>query len=90
MNIKTQQHPWNVYEGITWSAFDDDTYDNAPDSHCPVGNGRTEIEAINDLVEQIVERLETQLDRLTQRGERAMGRMDDEETPQEIDDSCPF
>jgi hypothetical protein len=63
MKIITQAHPWNHYEGITWTAWDDDTYDGAPDSHCPVGNGSSEREAINDLVEQIVEKLETQLDR---------------------------
>jgi hypothetical protein len=36
-----------------WSAIDDDTYDGAPDSHCPVGRGRTEIEAVADLIEQL-------------------------------------
>jgi hypothetical protein len=35
-----------------WSAIDDDTYE--PDS--PIGYGRTEQEAIEDLLEQIEER----------------------------------
>lgn len=39
-----------------WSAIDDDTYDGAEDSNCPVGYGATEQEAITDLVEQIEER----------------------------------
>ena len=38
-----------------WSAVTDD-YDWAPDAKdCPRGYGATEIEAINDLVEQLVE-----------------------------------
>jgi hypothetical protein len=36
-----------------WSAIDDDTYDGADDSHCPIGRGATEQEAIDDLLEQI-------------------------------------
>jgi hypothetical protein len=64
MKIETEQHPWNVYQGTTWSAWDMDTYDGAPDSHCPVGGGRTEREAINDLVEQITDRLEDKVDEL--------------------------
>lgn len=36
-----------------WSAIDDDTYDGAEDSHCPIGRGRTEQEAIDDLLEQL-------------------------------------
>jgi hypothetical protein len=38
-----------------WSAIDDDTYDGADDSSCPVGHGATEQEAIDDLLEQIEE-----------------------------------
>ena len=38
-----------------WSAIDDDTYDGADDSHCPIGRGATEQEAIEDLLEQIAE-----------------------------------
>jgi hypothetical protein len=63
MKIQTQQHPWNVYCGITWTAIDDDSYDGAPDSHSPVGSGKTELEAVIDLAEQTVEHLETQVDR---------------------------
>jgi hypothetical protein len=67
MKISTEKHP--PYLGrsgwITeWSAWDLDTYDGAEDSHCPVGSGSTEIEAINDLVEQIVDRLEERNDDL--------------------------
>lgn len=39
-----------------WSAIDDATYDGAPDSHCPIGRGRTEAEAIADLQAQMEER----------------------------------
>jgi hypothetical protein len=35
-----------------WSAIDDDTYDGTDDSHCPIGRGATEQEAIDDLLEQ--------------------------------------
>ncbi len=38
-----------------WSAIDDDTYDGAEDSHCPIGHGATEQEAIDDLMRQIEE-----------------------------------
>lgn len=36
-----------------WSAVDDDTYDGAEDSHCPIGRGATEAEAVADLLQQI-------------------------------------
>jgi len=39
-----------------WSAVDDATYDGAEDSHCPIGYGRTEAEAIADLMQQIEDR----------------------------------
>lgn len=61
MNIKTEQHPWSVYDPNYWTALDDDTYDG-PGS--PVGAGHTEREAINDLVEQTMERLEEKIDGL--------------------------
>jgi hypothetical protein len=66
MKIETQKHP--PYLGRTgwvtqWSAWDMDTYDGAPDSHCPVGTGSTELEAVIDLATQTVEKLETQLNR---------------------------
>ena len=35
-----------------WVAVTDD-YDGAEDSHCPIGWGRTEAEAIADLMEQL-------------------------------------
>jgi hypothetical protein len=41
---------------MDWSAIDDDTYDGASDSNCPVGRGPTEQAAIDDLKEQIAER----------------------------------
>lgn len=67
MKILTQKHP--PYLGHTgwvtqWTAWDDDTYDGAPDSHCPVGWGTTELEAVIDLTEQTVERLEVKIDEL--------------------------
>lgn len=39
-----------------WVAIDSDTYDGAPDAHCPVGYGETEEEAIGDLLCQLHER----------------------------------
>ena len=36
-----------------WSAIDDDSYDGADDSSCPVGHGATEQDAIDDLLEQL-------------------------------------
>ena len=38
-----------------WSAVDDDTYDGAPDAHCPIGWGATEQAAIDDLLAQLEE-----------------------------------
>lgn len=38
-----------------WSAVDDDTYDGAPDSNCPIGRGATEAEAIRDLKQQFAD-----------------------------------
>lgn len=37
---------------LDWSAVFDD-YDGAEDSHCPIGHGRTEQEAIADLLDQV-------------------------------------
>jgi hypothetical protein len=37
---------------LDWSAVFDD-YDGAPDSNCPIGHGRTEAEAIADLLLEI-------------------------------------
>lgn len=37
-----------------WTAIFSDEYDGAPDSHHPVGMGKTEEEAIADLIEQDV------------------------------------
>ncbi len=41
------------FDGVMWTAVDDDTYDGAPDSKCPIGWGSTEEEAIDDLKMQI-------------------------------------
>jgi hypothetical protein len=41
---------------MDWAAIDDNTYDGAEDSRCPVGRGATELEAIEDLLEQLEER----------------------------------
>jgi hypothetical protein len=64
MKIVTQNHGWSLYEGAEWTAVDDDTYDGAPDARCPVGCGHTEMDAVNDLVEQVVEHLEEKIDDL--------------------------
>lgn len=37
--------------GADWLATFDD-YDGAPDTHCPIGFGMTEEEAISDLLEK--------------------------------------
>lgn len=62
MNIKTDfwQKPYPDRR-FDWSAIDDDTYDGAPESHCPVGYGATEEEAINDLKRQLQEAYEASL-----------------------------
>ena len=54
MNISTQMYrtPW----GEEWHAVDDDTYDGAEDSRSPMGWGRTEKQAIEDLKDKINER----------------------------------
>ena len=54
MNIRTEMYmaPW----GQEWTAIDDDTYDGAEDSHSPMGWGRTEKQAIDDLKDRIRER----------------------------------
>jgi hypothetical protein len=54
MNIRTQMYltPW----GQEWHAVDDDTYDGAEDAHSPIGSGKTEREAIDDLKDRIMER----------------------------------
>lgn len=53
MNIVTSQNPL-----LEWNAYDQDSYDGAEDSNSPVGSGKTEREAINDLVEKMIERAE--------------------------------
>jgi hypothetical protein len=57
---KSPIHPTHVYPPIPirafdWQAIDDDTYDGAEDSHCPIGHGATEQEAVDDLRRQIEE-----------------------------------
>jgi hypothetical protein len=58
MNIRTYHEfppiPTRIFD---WSAVDDDTYDGAEDSHCPIGRGATEKEAIEDLLSKITENL---------------------------------
>lgn len=57
MKIRTvYEYPPIPIRDYDWYAIDDDTYDGAPDSHDPVGWGRTEEAAIADLMEQIAER----------------------------------
>ena len=56
MKIKTNfEYPPIPIRDFDWSAIDDDTYDGAEDSHCPIGWGRTEEEAIADLMQQLLE-----------------------------------
>jgi hypothetical protein len=38
-----------------WSAIDDDSYDGAEDSSCPIGHGATEEDAIEDLMDQLTD-----------------------------------
>jgi hypothetical protein len=64
MKIQTEEHGWNVYDGVVWTAIDSGSYDGADDAHSPVGWGNSERDAVDDLVEQIVEDLEEQIDRL--------------------------
>ena len=47
---------------MDWAAYDDDTYDGAPDSNCPVGWGATKEAAVANLLEQIEERSMTNND----------------------------
>lgn len=54
LNIRTSfVYPPIPIRQFDWSAVDDDTYDGADDSHCPIGHGATEQEAIDDLMQQI-------------------------------------
>jgi hypothetical protein len=56
VKIKTNyEYPPIPIRDYDWSAIDDDTYDGAEDSHCPIGWGRTEEEAIADLMQQLLE-----------------------------------
>ena len=56
MKIVTHYEPKPIPDRRSdWDAIDDDTYDGAEDSHCPVGRGATEQEAIDDLMQQIGE-----------------------------------
>jgi hypothetical protein len=54
MKIRTSfDYPPIPDRRFDWSAVDDDTYDGAEDSHCPIGHGATEQEAIADLLDQL-------------------------------------
>ncbi len=54
MKIRTSHdYPPIPTRDMDWSAIDEDTYDGAEDSHCPMGHGATEAEAIADLKEQL-------------------------------------
>jgi hypothetical protein len=48
MRVETQQH----YR-TEWTAIEAETYDGAEDSRSPMGSGRTEAEAITDLLEKM-------------------------------------
>lgn len=52
MKIKTEfVYPPIPIRNFDWSAIDEDTYNGDP--HDPIGFGRTESEAIKDLLERI-------------------------------------
>lgn len=51
MKVVTRYDPKPIpIRSFDWSAVDDDTYDGPP---CPVGYGRTEAEAVADLLDQL-------------------------------------
>jgi hypothetical protein len=52
MNIKTSQWALCPIPCFEWSAWDDETYDG---EGCPVGSGKTEQDAIDDLMWKIEE-----------------------------------
>jgi hypothetical protein len=61
MKIRTEHvYPPIPSRDFDWSAIDDDTYDGAPDSSTrgEIGYGRTEEEAIADLMRLKAERAE--------------------------------
>ena len=50
MKIRTNfVYPPIPLRGFDWSAVDDDTYEPG----CPIGSGRTELEAVQDLFKQL-------------------------------------
>lgn len=54
MKIVTHYDPKPIpTRQFDWTAVDDDTYDGAEDSHCPIGYGRTEQEAVAELLEKM-------------------------------------
>jgi len=54
VSIRTDYWPKPIpLRQFDWTAIDDDTYDGASDSRCPVGYGRTEQEAIDDLMTEM-------------------------------------
>lgn len=56
MNIVTTYDPKPIATPFhDWSAIDQDTYDGAEECNCPIGRGTTEREAINDLVDQLLD-----------------------------------
>lgn len=56
MNISTSfEYPPIPDRRFDWLAVDDDTYDG---EGCPIGHGRTEAEAVLDLLDQIEANLE--------------------------------
>jgi hypothetical protein len=54
VRIRTNyEYPPIPVRSFDWNAIDDDTYDGADDSSCPIGHGATEQDAIDDLLEQM-------------------------------------
>ena len=60
MKIRTSfVYPPIPVRDFDWSAVDDDTYDGAEDGVYIIGFGKTEQEAINDLLEQVCQSSES-------------------------------
>jgi hypothetical protein len=53
MRIKTAYERNPYFPQCDWSAWDDATYDGEPNQ--PIGRGRTEEDAIKDLLDQLPE-----------------------------------
>lgn len=50
--VTNYDYPPIPIRNCDWSAATDN-YDGAEDGHCPIGRGRTELDAVTDLLEQL-------------------------------------